>query len=144
MLGFVEVNTMLKLIIGVKGTGKTKTLINLVNGALEVTKGDVVCIEKGVKLRYDIKPTARLINADEYMIADAQSLFGFIAGTLASNHDVTDLFVDGTLKICKQDIPAFENLVAELEKLLSKYDVNVTMTVSMAEADVSESIRKFA
>ena len=135
---------MLKLIIGVKGTGKTKTLINLVNGALAVTKGDVVCIEKGVKLRYDIKPTARLINADEYMIADAQSLFGFIAGTLASNHDVTDLFVDGTLKICKQDVAAFEVLVAELEKLLAKYDVNVTMTVSMADADASEAIRKFA
>ena len=135
---------MLKLIIGVKGTGKTKTLINLVNGALAVTKGDVVCIEKGVKLRYDIKPTARLINADEYMIADAQSLFGFIAGTLASNHDVTDLFVDGTLKICKQDIPAFETLALELEKLLEKYDVNITMTVSMDEADASETIRKFA
>ena len=135
---------MLKLIIGVKGTGKTKTLINLVNGALSVTKGDVVCIEKGVKLRYDIKPTARLINADEYMIADAQSLFGFIAGTLASNHDVTDLFVDGTLKICQQDIAAFEKLALELEKLLEKYDVNVTMTVSMAEADASDIIRKFA
>lgn len=135
---------MLKLIIGVKGTGKTKTLINLVNGALSVTKGDVVCIEKGVKLRYDIKPTARLINADEYMIADAQSLFGFIAGTLASNHDVTDLFVDGTLKICQQDIAAFEKLALEIEKLLEKYDVNVTMTVSMAEADASDVIRKFA
>ena len=135
---------MLKLIIGVKGTGKTKTLINLVNGALSVTKGDVVCIEKGVKLRYDIKPTARLINADEYMIADAQSLFGFIAGTLASNHDVTDLFVDGTLKICQQDIAAFEKLALEIEKLLEKYDVNVTMTVSMAEAEASDVIRKFA
>ena len=63
---------MLKLIVGVKGTGKTKTLINLVNGALEVTKGDVVCIEKGTKLRYDIKPSARLIDVDEYKIADAQ------------------------------------------------------------------------
>ena len=135
---------MLKLIIGVKGTGKTKTLINLVNGALAVTKGDVVCIEKGVKLRYDIKPTARLINADEYMIADAQSLYGFIAGTLASNHDVTDLFVDGTLKICKHDVAAFEQLALELEKLLEKYDVNITMTVSMADEEASETIRKFA
>ena len=135
---------MLKFIIGVKGTGKTKTLINLVNGALAVTKGDVVCIEKGVKLRYDIKPTARLINADEYMITDAQSLFGFIAGTLASNHDVTDLFVDGTLKICKGDLVAFENLVVELDKLVNKIGVNLTMTVSMAESDVTDTIRKFA
>ena len=111
---------MLKLIIGVKGTGKTKTLINLVNGALEVTKGDVVCIEKGVKLRYDIKPTARLIDVEEYMIADAQSLYGFVAGILASNHDVTDLFIDSTLKICKEDRAAFETLVVELDKLVEK------------------------
>ncbi len=134
---------MLKLIIGVKGTGKTKTLINLVNGALEVTKGDVVCIEKGVKLRYDIKPSARLIDVEEYMVADAQSLYGFVAGILASNHDVTDLFIDSTLKICKGDIAAFELLVAELDKLISKLDINMTMTVSMPEEDISDAIRKF-
>ena len=134
---------MLKLIIGVKGTGKTKTLINLVNGALEVTKGDVVCIEKGVKLRYDIKPTARLIDVEEYMVSDAQSLYGFVAGILASNHDVTDLFIDSTLKICKGDMPAFETLVVELDKLVTKVGLNMTMTVSMPENEASETIRKF-
>ena len=135
---------MLKLIVGVKGTGKTKTLINLVNSALEVTKGDVVCIEKGAQLRYDIKPAARLVNADEYMIKDAQSLYGFIAGILASNHDVTDLFVDGTLRICQRDLNAFDNLLIELEKLLEKIDINLTLTVSMPIEDASETVRKFA
>ncbi len=144
MLGFVEVITMLKLIIGVKGTGKTKTLINLVNTALENTKGDVVCVEKGMKLRYDIKPAVRLIAADEYMIWDAQSLYGFVAGILASNHDVTDLFIDGTLKICKHDIAAFEEMVLELEKLIDTHEVNLVMTVSMPEEEVPASIRKFA
>ncbi len=134
---------MLKLIIGVKGTGKTKTLINLVNGALEVTKGDVVCIEKGVKLRYDIKPTARLIDVEEYMVSDAQSLYGFVAGILASNHDVTDLFIDSTLKICNGDVPAFETLVVELDKLVTKVGLNMIMTVSMPEEEASETIRKF-
>ena len=134
---------MLKLIIGVKGTGKTKTLINLVNGALEVTKGDVVCIEKGTQLRYDIKPAARLVNADEYMITDAQSLYGFIAGILASNHDVTDLFVDGTLKICQKDFAAFDNLLNELASLLEKININLTMTVSMPVEEASETVKKF-
>ncbi len=134
---------MLKLIIGVKGTGKTKTLINLVNGALEVTKGDVVCIEKGTQLRYDIKPAARLVNADEYMIADAQSLYGFIAGIFASNHDVTDLFVDGTLRICKRDMVAFDGLLNELDALLAKVNINLTMTVSMPPEDASETVRKY-
>ncbi len=134
---------MLKLIIGVKGTGKTKTLINLVNGALEVTKGDVVCIEKGVKLRYDIKPTARLVDVEEYMIEDAQSLYGFVAGILASNHDVTDLFIDSTLKICKGDVPAFENLVIELDRLATKIGINLIMTVSMPEDEASDTVKKF-
>lgn len=132
---------MLKLIVGVKGTGKTKTLINLVNGALEVTKGDVVCIEKGTKLRYDIKPSARLIDVDEYKIADAQSLYGFIAGIMASNHDVTDLFIDGTLKICNHDNAAFEKLTHELAEFVEKFGLNLTMTVSMREEDIPESIR---
>ncbi len=132
---------MLKLIIGVKGTGKTKTLINLVNGALEVTKGDVVCIEKGTKLRYDIKPSARLIDVDEYTINDAQSLYGFVAGILASNHDVTDLFIDGTLKICNHDQSAFEKLAQELVALSNRANINLTMTVSMAEEDLPASVK---
>jgi hypothetical protein len=135
---------MLKLIIGIKGTGKTKTLINLVNGALEVTKGDVVCIEKGVKLRYDIKPTARSVDVEEYMISDAAALYGFVAGILASNHDVTDLFIDSTLKICKEDRVAFEALVVALDKLIAKTGgVNLTMTVSMPEEEVSDVLRKY-
>ena len=134
---------MLKLIVGVKGTGKTKTLINLVNGALEVTKGDVVCIEKGTKLRYDIKPTARLVDVDEYMVADAQALYGFIAGIFASNHDVTDLFIDGTLKICCGDVAAFELLVTELDKLVQKIGVNLVMTASIDADTISENIRKY-
>ncbi len=140
---FLEDIIMLKLIIGVKGTGKTKTLINLVNGALEVTKGDVVCIEKGTQLRYDIKPAARLIDADEYMIADAQALYGFIAGILASNHDVTDLFVDGTLKICCKDMCAFDKLLNALDALLEKININLTMTVSMPIEEASETVKKY-
>ncbi|MBO4308400.1 MAG: hypothetical protein II955_04020 [Clostridia bacterium] len=132
---------MLKLIVGVKGTGKTKTLINLVNGALEVTKGDVVCIEKGTKLRYDIKPSARLIDADEYMIADGQSLFGFVAGIIASNHDVTDLFIDGTLKICNGSVDVFEKLAKELATLANKAGINLTLSVSMPEEEIPASVK---
>ena len=132
---------MLKLIIGVKGTGKTKTLIDMANAALEVTKGDVVVVEKGTKLRYDIKSSARLIDVNEYMVSDAQTLYGFIAGILASNHDVTDLFLDGTLKICNQDIDAFDKMTQALNALIGKSDVNLTMTVSMAEEDLPASVK---
>ena len=132
---------MLKLIVGVKGTGKTKTLINNVNSALEVTKGDVVVIEKGTKLRYDIKSSARLVDSDEYMVCSAEALYGFVAGALASNHDVTDLFIDGTLKICQHDLAAFEKMAVELSKLVAKVDVNLTMTVSMSEEELPATVK---
>ncbi len=134
---------MLKLIIGVKGTGKTKTLINMVNSAVESSKGDVVCIEKGVKLRYDVKYQARLIDTEEYFITDAQSLYGFIAGILASNHDVTDLFIDSAYKICKNDAAAFDVFVEELGKIVEKVGLNVVITSSIPTEEASEIVKKY-
>ena len=99
---------MLKLMIGVKGTGKTKTLIEKVNAASATSHGDVVCIEKGTKLRFDVSSKVRLVDTEEYLVSDAQALYGLIAGILASNYDVTDIFVDNTLKICNGNIPALE------------------------------------
>ena len=134
---------MVKLIIGIKGTGKTKTMIKMVDAALEATTGDVVVLEKGEKLKFDIKYQARLINTDEYNISDAQSLYGFVAGILASNHDVTDLFIDGTLRICANDIAALEKLVEEIDILTVKREVNVVMTASIAEEDASAIVKKY-
>ena len=134
---------MLKLIIGVKGTGKTKTLINMVNTAVENSHGNVVCIEKGVKLRYDVKYRARLINTEEYFISDAKSLYGFLAGILASNHDVTDLFIDSALKICGNDLAGFDTFVSELDKLVEKVGVNVVITSSIPAEEASETVKKY-
>ncbi len=134
---------MIKLIIGVKGTGKTKNLINLVNTAVENSQGDVVCIEKGTKLRYDVKYKARLIDVTEYFVADAQSLYGFIAGILASNHDVTDLFVDSALKICENDTAAFDKFVDEVNTLAEKLNVKVIMTSSIPAEEASETVKKY-
>lgn len=134
---------MLKLIIGVKGTGKTKHLIELVNTASEQSKGSVVCIEKGTKLTYDIKHTARLIDTEQYGICDAQSLFGFIAGIIASNHDVTDLFIDSALKICENDLASFDKLCDEVNALTEKYELHCTMTVSLAADKATETIKKY-
>ena len=134
---------MLKLMIGVKGTGKTKTLIEMVNEAVKTSAGSGVCIEKGEKLRYDIKYQARLVNTEEYLVDDAQSLFGFIAGILASNHDVTELFVDSALKICNNDVAAFEKFVEEIDTLIAKTGTKVFMTSSMPVEEASDIIKKF-
>lgn len=134
---------MLKLIIGKKGSGKTKNLINMVNEALAMTKGDVVCIEKGDKLKFDIKYQCRLIDANEYLISDGQSLFGFIAGILASNHDVTDLFIDSALKICCDDMDSFDLFLKELESLLKDRNLNCTITSSLAVEEATETVKKY-
>ena len=134
---------MLKLIIGVKGTGKTKDLIARVNDAADKSAGDVVCIEKGIGLRFDIKPQVRLINTNEYFVFDADALYGFIAGVLASNHDVTDLFVDSALKIANNDIAAFDNFVKEVDELSQKVDVNIVMTSSIPAEEASDIVKKY-
>ena len=134
---------MVKLIIGVKGTGKTKALISMVNEAVEKSNGNVVCIEKGVGLRFDIKPTVRLINTNEYLVFDAEALYGFVAGILASNHDVTDLFIDGALKIANNDVAGLEAFVKAVDELTAKLDVNVVMTSSLPVEDASDLVKKY-
>ena len=134
---------MLKLMIGVKGTGKTKTLIEMVNNAVNETSGAVVCIEKGDKLRYDVKYQARLVNTKEYMINDAQALYGFVAGILASNHDVTDLFIDSALKICNEDRAAFEKMLDELNGLVEKTGTKLFITSSMPVEEATDGVKKY-
>lgn len=134
---------MLKLIIGVKGTGKTKQLISLVNEAAEATNGVVVCVEKGTGLRFDVKHTVRLINTNEYLVFDAETLAGFVAGILASNHDVTDLFIDSALKISKNDINKFDDLVKALDELSEKLGVNIIVTSSIPVEEASDVVKKY-
>ena len=133
----------MKLIIGVKGTGKTTTLIAMVNSTIDSSNGSVICIEKGDKLKFDIKYQCRLIDSDEYFVCDAQSLFGFIAGIFASNHDVTDLFIDSALKICGNDADAFDVFLGEMNKLSEKCGVNIVMTSSIPVEEASETVKKY-
>jgi hypothetical protein len=132
---------MIKLYIGAKGSGKTKTLIDLVNTAATASNGSVVCIEKGDKLRFDITSKARLIDTDYYKIDNAEKLNGFIAGILASNNDITDIFVDSSLKICCGDVDAFAAILPQLEAITA--DVNLVMTVSIAVENCPDSIKAY-
>ena len=133
---------MIKMYIGSKGSGKTKTLIELVNSAAESSQGNVVCIEKGDKLKLDITYKARLIDTDAYAVCDAESLYGFIAGILASNNDITDIFVDSSLKICGNDVAAFEKMLAKLENIAR--DVNLVMSASIAVEEAPDGVKKYA
>ena len=115
----------------------------MVNAATELSAGSVVCIEKGTNLRFNVKYQARLINVDEYALADAQSLYGFIAGVYASNQDITHIFVDGTYRICNKNIADFEKFVLEAAKLADEADINIVMTVSMPLDEIPESVKQY-
>ena len=78
---------MIKLIVGTKGSGKTKAMIDMINDSVQTSKGNVVVVEKGMKLTYDIAPAARLIDLEEYKISGGEMLYGFLAGLMASNYD---------------------------------------------------------
>ena len=94
---------MITLIVGKKGSGKTKKLIERANAAVQKSDGNVVVIEKGLKLTYDISHQARLIDVEAYGIQNIDGLYGFISGICAGNYDVTDLYIDSTLKVIGQD-----------------------------------------
>lgn len=134
---------MIQLIVGNKGSGKTKTLITMANDAVNKSSGNVVCLEKGLKLTYDISHKARLVDTDEYNIDGFETLYGFVAGLMAGNYDITHIFVDATLKIGGRDYEAFAQLIDKLSKLSSINHIeNVVFTVSCDQSELPERLHK--
>lgn len=134
---------MLKLIVGVKGTGKTKNLINLCNTAADSSSGCVVCIEKGTKLIHEIQHNARLINTEDYKIENSSELAGFVAGCFASNHDITNIFIDSALKICGNDMASFVEFVKFADKLCAHQKFDLTMTSSIPVEEVPKELASY-
>ena len=128
---------MIKLIVGAKGSGKTKTMIDMINNATKTTSGNIVVIEKSMKLTTEINHAARLLDADEYDING-----GFVAGVLAGNYDITELFIDGILKIVDHNMDAAAKVLAEIDKIAGN-SVEVVVTVSADQASLPEGIKKY-
>lgn len=131
---------MIKLIVGIKGSGKTKSLIEMVNSATEKSDGVVICLEKGDKLRYDISFRCRLINTSEYMIENVDNFIGFVSGLIASNGDITDIFIDSALKICGNNVDNLNQFVTMIAPLVESNNINLTMTSSIVENELPESL----
>ena len=134
---------MLKLIIGVKGTGKTKALADLCNQAVAADHGNVVYIEKGKTLMFTINSRARLVNIEDYEISDFDTFYGFVAGLMAGNHDITEIFIDSITKICAPDLDAVEVFLNKVKKLSDVYNVNVTVTVTGDVAAASAGLKNY-
>ena len=134
---------MLKLIIGVKGTGKTKALIHLVNTAIDSSHGDVVCIEYGKKLTYDVTYKVRLVDSQEYGIQSADMLKGFLSGMHAGNFDITHVFIDNLYKTIGHNLAAAEEFIAWAAKFAADNNMEITLTLSEDPANVSEAMKQY-
>lgn len=134
---------MIKLIVGHKGSGKTKAMIAMANEAIKTSNGNVVCVEKGIQLTYDLNYQVRLVDVDQYGVNNYDSFFGFLCGLMAGNYDITDIFCDATLKICGKDLEKFADMVERLYKLTSANGLTVAFTVSCEPEDLPERIQKY-
>lgn len=134
---------MIYLILGNKGSGKTKRLIDLVNAAVEKSNGNVVCIEKERLLTYNVNYRARLVETDHYGISGYDAFYGFLSGIIAGDHDITDVLVDATLKIGGKDYEALACFLEKVAKLSKIAEQDFTFTISADEAELPAKIFEF-
>lgn len=134
---------MLKLIVGLKGSGKTKTIVEMANAKLAETNGAVVFIEKGTKLIHEVKHQARLLDTDEYLINNADKLYGFVSGNYGSNFDVSDIFIDSALKICGNDMAEFTAFLENVVAFAATHPVNFVITSSLAAEELPEKFKQY-
>lgn len=132
---------MINLITGKKGTGKTKILVDMIKESAEKATGNVVCVERGMKLTYDIPHKVRLVDAEEYGITSYDAFYGFVAGMLAGNYDIQEVFVDGILKIGGRDYNALGTMLEKLAMIAK--DVKITFTVSADDEVLPQSVKAF-
>ena len=131
---------MIKLIIGNKGSGKTKRLIELVNDCVNTSDGNVVCVEKEPKLTYDIPSKARLLETETYLINGHKAFYGFLAGICAGNYDVTDVLIDATFKIVGREYEKLPQFFEILSELSAATEVTFYFTISCDKEELPVEI----
>ena len=135
---------MIKFNIGLKGTGKTKKLIDAVNVAIKEEKGNVVCITEGNRLIHDIDRDVRMINTENFDIKNFDMFTGLLYGIMAQNFDVTHIFIDSLFKSVPDEKPEnIDLLIDVLEKLEEKFNVSFTVMVSISEDEATDKIKNY-
>lgn len=135
---------MVKVIMGKKGSGKTKTMIELVNGAAKEYPGCVACIEKGSKLTYDISHDARLIDIAEYPVKGYSCLLGFICGMYSQNYDMSHIFIDSLFKVADDyDLEKAEKFVEKLSQFSIERKIELVITISDDIEKATTTLKKY-
>ena len=134
---------MIHVIMGLKGSGKTKKLIDSINAVVETAQGNVVCIEYGKKLTYDVNYRVRLVDSKEYGINSLDMLKGFLSGLHAGNFDITNVYIDNLYKTIGNDRAAGEAFILWCAQFAEANSMNITITVSDDPEGASEEVKKF-
>ena len=134
---------MIHVIMGLKGSGKTKKMIDAINAAVAEAHGDVVCIEYGKKLTYDVNYKVRLVDSQEYAINNPAMLKGFLSGLHAGNFDITHVFIDNLYKTIGNDVAAAEEFIGWCANFAAANNMNITMTISENPENLSEDVKKY-
>ena len=134
---------MIHVIMGLKGSGKTKKLLDSIHEAEANANGSVVCIEYGSKLTYDVTYRVRLVNSKEYGICNPCMLKGFLSGLHAGNFDITHVYIDNLYKTIGVDRAAGEEFILWCAEFAKANNMEITVTVSDDPAEASEEIKKF-
>ncbi len=134
---------MIHVIMGLKGSGKTKKLIASINEVVSSASGDVVCIEYGKKLTYDVNYRVRLVDSQEYGIDSVEKLKGLLCGLHAGNFDITNVYIDNLYKTIGADRAVGEAFILWCAKFAESNNMNITITVSDDPAMASEEIKKY-
>ena len=143
MLQAKEEFPMIQVIMGLKGSGKTKKLIASVNEAVASAQGDVVCIEYGKQLTYDINYRVRLVDSKEYEINNIDKLKGLLSGLHAGNFDITNVYIDNLYKTIGDDRAEGEAFILWCAEFAKANNMEITLTVSDDPALASEEIKKY-
>lgn len=133
---------MIKLIIGAKGSGKTKKIHDMANAAVENSNGDIVYIDCKDDHMYSLNYRIRLLNSNDYEIETDLGLYGFVRGLIAGNNDITTIFMDGIKKMTKKPLDELEEFFGHLIKLGNSLDTDFVLTVSCAEEELPGYLKK--
>ena len=134
---------MIKVIIGEKGTGKTKALLDSVNNALERDKGSVVFINNNKRHVLDLNYKIRMVDTSEFNISNFEELFGILCGIISQNYDITNIFLDSITKIADGTEEDIEKFLDKANVICDKFGIELLMTISMKDSEAGEGIKKY-
>ena len=134
---------MVQLILGKKGKGKTKIVLEMVNKEITSANGNIVYLDKGINHMYELNNKIRLINVTEYGVSNADEFIGFIRGILSQDHDLEQIYFDSFLKIANLDsnMDRLEEVINKLNDIREAYGFKIVASVSMDEAELPESLK---